>query len=239
MARLRHPTKAKATLCTTPRSRVIAHSLPPPNPSAPGRAPPSQSPNFRRRRREMTQPGAEGGARSQVLSRLVSIPDVREDAGPGRKSRSPGPGGRGGDRDFRGGAPRRRSGGWGLRGGCAFRLSPACAPGNRSRGLRLWWALEALHAGRRVPNPRPQVSPPCSWAFPGCGIHSGSARHADGLVYSPTVVLAGKTLASTSEKRGGCGRGREGEGVSPHPAAASTVPSSWRGHVFPTSTQAL
>lgn len=200
---------AKATLCTTPRSRVIAHARPPPTTSAPGRAPPSQSPNFRRRRREMTQiPVPRVGPRAKRSSDS-SVCRMSVRTRPGRKSRGPGPGDRSGGRDFRGGAPRRGLGA-GPGGGRAARLSPACAPGSRSGGLVLWWALEALRAGL-VPSPRPQASPPSSGAFPGCGVHSGPARHADGLVYSPTVVLAGKTLGSTREKRGGCGREREGE----------------------------
>ena len=211
MARLRQlgllqPAMAKATLCTTPRSRVIAHSRPPPTTSAPGRAPPSQSPNFRRRRREMTQtPVPRVGPRAKRSSdSSVCRMSVRT-RGLGGNLRV-GPAGRIGGMDYRGGP---RSG---------LGAGPE------------WWAPEALRAGHRVPSPRPQASPPSSGAFLGSGVHSGPARHADGLVYSPTVVLAGKTLGSTREKRGGCGRER-GKGVDPHPAASPWRSQAVGGHV--------
>ena len=238
MARLRQlgtlqPTVAKATLCTTPRSRVIAHSRPPPSTPAPGREPPSQSPNFRRRRREMTQaqrrgwgpeprvgPRAKCSSESSVSRMSVRTRGLGGSLGVRAQEAAAGTSGAG---DFRGGAPRRWSAGRGLRGGRASRLSPACAPGNRS-GAVVGAGRSARWASGPQP-PAPGQPPRVPRLSRGAGYTQGQPGTRMGWFTRPLLSWPERHWGP-QVKRGGCSRGRKGRGVSSHP-----TPPPWSPHV--------
>ena len=52
-----------------------------------------------------------------------------------------------------------------------------------------------------------------SGALPRCGVHSGLAKHADGLAYWLAVVVAGKTMGFTKGKEGWVPLRERGKGV--------------------------